>query len=155
MEPIPPMKLITPFACERYFEGVTSGINATTGVRQIAMESMKVMVQVINSGSRASGAIPSKGTATTGAKKKASAAIGAPTSMKGSRRPIFVRVRSESEPITGCSRSAAMLSNVIKKPIWAGFRSKRFARKSGTNELYTAQAIITAKKPNPNKNVFP
>ena len=48
------MKLITPFAWERYLEGVTSGIRATTGVRQIAMLSIKVIVQVTKSGRRAS-----------------------------------------------------------------------------------------------------
>jgi len=135
MEPMPPMKLITPLACERYFEGVTSGINATTGVRQIAIESMKVMVQAIKNGKRAPAEIFKSGIATTGAKKKAIAAMGAPTSIKGRRRPIFVRVRSESEPMVGCSSRAAILSSVIKKPIVAGSRLKRLARKSGTNEL--------------------
>ena len=43
--PSPPIMLMIPLACERNFEGVMSGISATTGVRQMAMLSSRVLVQ--------------------------------------------------------------------------------------------------------------
>ena len=135
MEPMPPMKLMTPLATERCLEGVTSGMRATTGVRQMAMLSMKVIVQATKRGRRAGSGTLSTGIATKGAKKKAIAAIGAPVSMKGKRRPILVRVRSEMDPMAGWMKRAAMLSSVIKKPIMAALRLNLFARNKGTNEL--------------------
>src|SRR5690606_14083127 len=105
------------------------------GVRQIAMASMKVIVHATKSGSRASAGMFRRGIATLGAKKNAKAAIGAPTSIKGSRRPIFVRVRSDHEPIAGCKKSAAILSSVMKKPMVAGSSLNRLAKNIGTNEL--------------------
>ena len=48
--PSPPIRLMTPLACERKGEGVISGIRATTGVRQKAMLSSRVLVQATKSG---------------------------------------------------------------------------------------------------------
>ncbi len=89
--PTPPMKLMMPLACERYCEGVISGIKATTGVRHRAMLSSKVLVQATNMGRKAA----------SGIKPKARAPMGAPTRMKGMRRPMGVRKRSDQAPTGG------------------------------------------------------
>lgn len=91
MEPIPPMKLMIPFACERNAEGVISGINATTGVRHNAALSSVVLVQATNRGM----------TDASGINPNASAVIGAPMIMKGMRRPSGVRKRSDHAPTGG------------------------------------------------------
>lgn len=67
-----------PLACERKGEGVTSGINATTGVRQSAMLSSKELVQATKKGN----------TAVIGMSPNAAAEIGAPIKINGMRRPI-------------------------------------------------------------------
>ena len=64
-----------------------------------------------------------------------SAEMGAPTRIKGIRRPMGVRNRSDQAPTGGWMNNAARLSSVIKKPITAGARSKRSARKMGTKAL--------------------
>src|SRR3990172_3020084 len=109
---MPPMKLIMPFACERFGEGVISGINATTGVRHKAALKSNVLVQATNNGR----------TAARGINPNASAVIGAPTRMNGSRRPMGVRNLSDHAPTGGWMNKAAMLSSVMKKPINAGAR---------------------------------
>ena len=142
--PTPPMKLMTPLACERFSEGVMSGISATTGVRQSAMLSSRVLVQATNSGSTAaSGIIP-----------KANAERGAPIRMNGSRRPSLVRSRSDQAPTGGWMKSAAMLSSVMKKPTHTADSPNFCERKIGTKALYTAQMTLTPKKPNPSRNIF-
>ncbi len=125
MAPTPPMKLMIPFAWDRNWEGVRSGINATTGVRQSAILSNNVLVQATNTGR----------TAANGMMPNISAPIGAPIRMNGIRRPIGVRSLSDQAPTGGWISKAAMLSRVIKKPIQAGERSNLFARKSGTKAL--------------------
>jgi len=89
--PSPPIKLMIPLACDRSLEGVTSGINATTGVRQKAIARMVVMVQATKIGREAA----------SGTRPKAIAAIGAPTKMKGKRLPSLVRRRSDHAPTGG------------------------------------------------------
>ena len=76
MAPIPPMKLMMPFAWERLEEGVMSGMSATTGVRQKAMLKISVVVQATKSGR----------TATSGISPNMAAPLGAPIRMNGMRR---------------------------------------------------------------------
>ena len=122
IEPTPPMKLMMPLAWERYFDGVMSGMSATTGVRHSAMLSSKVLVQATNSGR----------TDCSGMRPKARAPKGAPIRMKGMRRPMGVRSRSDQAPMGGWMNNAAMLSRVMKKPIQAGARLNLLDRKIGT-----------------------
>src|SRR3990172_7691513 len=144
MAPTPPMKLTMPFACDRYAEGVMSGMRATTGVRQRAMLNSRVLVQATNNGK----------TAARGISPKAKAPTGAPMRMNGIRRPIGVGSLSDHAPEGGWMSSAAMLYSVIKKPMSAGCRLNLLARKSGTNALYTPQMTLTPKKPKPSKKIF-
>ncbi len=110
--PTPPMKLITPFACERNSEGVISGMSATTGVRHNAALNSSVLVHATNNGRIAA----------TGINPNAMAVIGAPIRMNGIRLPSGVRNRSDHAPTGGWINNAAMLSSVIKKPIIMGER---------------------------------
>ena len=112
MVPIPPIKLIMPLACERFSDGVMSGMRATTGVRQMAILRMSVLVQATKSGR-----MPA-----IGMRPKATAPTGAPTRMNGRRRPILVRRRSDQAPTGGWMNRAAILSSVMKKPIQIGAR---------------------------------
>jgi len=89
--PTPPIKLMTPLACDRKREGVMSGIKATTGVRHNAMLMRSVLVQRTKRGRMD----------TIGIRPKAIAAIGAPIKMKGIRLPIGVRNRSDNAPMGG------------------------------------------------------
>ena len=143
--PIPPIKLIMPLACDRNGEGVTSGINATTGVRHSAMLSSSELVQATNRGN----------TAAIGMSPNAMAEIGAPIRMNGIRRPIGVRKRSDQAPTGGWINNAAILSRVMKKPINPADNPNLFARKMGTNALYTLQITLVPKKPNPSRKIFP
>jgi len=111
-----------PLAWERYSEGVTSGMSATTGVRQNAIAKIVVTVQAKNSGKAlASGTNP-----------KAMAAIGAPIRIKGKRLPKRVRNRSDQAPTAGWMNSAAMLSKDMKKPVATESNAKRFSNRIGT-----------------------
>src|SRR6185436_7484614 len=86
--PTPPIKLMMPFAWERFSDGVISGIKATTGVRQNAMARKKDEVQATKKGS-----IPAMGI-----NPNATAEIGAAMRIKGMRRPILVRTPSDHGP---------------------------------------------------------
>ena len=74
-------------------------------------------------------------TAARGMMLKATAANGVPIRIKGMRRPMGVRSRSDQAPTGGWMKNAAMLSSVIKKPIQAGLRLNLLARNSGTKAL--------------------
>jgi len=124
-KPSPPMKLMIPLACERNLEGVTSGISATTGVRQNAIARIVVTVQAMNRGR----------VAASGTRPKAIAAIGAPIRIKGRRLPSLVRRRSDQAPTGGWMKRAAMLSSDIKKPIWAESSRNFFSSRMGTYVL--------------------
>src|SRR3989304_5301852 len=83
--PIPPIKLMMPFACERKADGVISGMSAITGVRHNAALNNNVLVQATNKGSAAG----------SGINPNATAVIGAPISRNGMRRPSGVRNLSD------------------------------------------------------------
>src|SRR5450759_1445711 len=110
--PTPPIRLMIPLACERYRDGVRSGIKAMTGVRQKAMLRSKVLVQATNNGRIAA----------IGMKPKATALMGAPIKINGKRLPMGVRRRSDHAPRGGWMNRAAILSRVIKNPINPGAR---------------------------------
>jgi len=116
---------MTPFACERYFEGVISGISATTGVRQKAIARSRVMQLKMNNGR----------TCAKGMMPNMAAASGAPTTMKGRRRPIGDRKRSENTPKAGWMIRAAMLSNTMMKDIKPACRPNCSSRMRGTKAL--------------------
>src|SRR5512138_3173808 len=118
MVPIPPMKLMMPFAWERFSEGVTSGMRATTGVRHNAALKSSVLVHATNNGRIEA----------TGMKPNARAVIGAPMRMNGSRLPMGVRNRSDQAPTGGWMNNAAMLSSVMKKPMKAADKWNLFAK---------------------------
>jgi len=81
-----------PLALLRNGDGVMSGIRATVGVRKIAMAMFMMMIAAMSSGK--TGMDRWK----MGIRAKNRAPIGAPTSMKGKRRPRRVRVRSLRKP---------------------------------------------------------
>jgi hypothetical protein len=82
-------------------------MRAITGVRQRAIVRIIELVQATKRGRKDC----------IGMRPKARAEIGAPTRMKGMRRPILVRTRSDQAPTGGWMKRAAMLSSVMKKPI--------------------------------------
>src|SRR4030095_6009727 len=80
MPPTPPIKLMMPFACDLFSEGVISGISATTGVRQNDIARKKDVVEATKKGR----------TLAMGINPNATAEIGTPIKIKGMRLPIFV-----------------------------------------------------------------
>ena len=105
--PMPPIKLITPLALLLNFEGIMSGINATTGALYTAIATLKRVM--IESKRRRS--------LTTGIILKKMAAIGTPKRIYGIRLPNLVQVLSDFAPIHGWRVIAAILSNIITKPM--------------------------------------
>jgi len=122
IEPNPPIRLMMPLPTERCSEGVISGINATTGVRQTAIPSSRNKAAMKKR----------KRLDARGRKTNASALTGAPTRMKGRRRPMRVRVLSDQVPTAGWMKSAAMLSRVMNMPMKPVARRKRSCSITGT-----------------------
>ena len=88
--PSPPMKLMMPLAWERSLFGVTSGMSATTGVRQKAIARMVVTVQATNKGE----SWPEEPDRKRARQSRAN-------QMKGWRLPSLVRSRSDHAPTGG------------------------------------------------------
>ncbi len=91
MLPIPPIKLMRPFALLRNGRGVTSGMSAMTGERQSDMIKLKHTMKPIMSQS----------VFAQGIKKKKKAESGMPTMIHGIRRPCRVNVLSLKVPTIG------------------------------------------------------
>ena len=76
-----------------------------------------------------------------------------PKRMKGMRLPIFVEVRSESEPKNGSRNRARMLSAAIIAPENVSFMWKVFVRISGTTLSYICQNAQMDKNARPTRMV--
>ncbi len=107
--PIPPMRLIIPFAWDRLGDGVISPMKDITGVRKRSMAKRVRKIAPIKNTKE----LPTK----MGIDTKPINAIGAPMMINGFLLPIFVHIRSDMAPIHGKMSNAAILSKVIIKPV--------------------------------------